>query len=107
MASCAKQDPTADKLMARQWPCNLVCNLCNLKQETAEHLILHCSFAREVWLRLADWTQQLVQQPADGVEIMAWWQKELANLPLEVLNEVKDEVTSRKLACGGPEFSVF
>jgi hypothetical protein len=89
---------------------------------------------------LEDWTQQLVQQPADGVDIMTWWQKELANLPkktrrikaammiygawniwkernrrvfeqkllspMDVLNEVKAEVTSRKLACGGSEFSV-
>jgi hypothetical protein len=28
---------TPDKLMARQWPCNPVCVLCNQEQETAAH----------------------------------------------------------------------
>ena len=40
---------TADNLMARQWPCNPVCSLCNQEQETATHLVLHCNFAKLVW----------------------------------------------------------
>ena len=43
---------TADKLLARQWPCNPICSLCNIEQETAAHLILHCPFAQQVWERL-------------------------------------------------------
>jgi hypothetical protein len=30
----------ADKILARQWPCNPICPLCNHEQETASHLIL-------------------------------------------------------------------
>ena len=72
---------TVYKLMARQWPCNPMCSLCNSGQETIDHLILHCSFARNVWTKMAEWTQNLVQQPTDGFEVMDWLKKELAQLP--------------------------
>jgi len=70
-----------DKLAARQWPCNQICVLCNQEQETAAHLILHCSFALSVWQKMQIWTQQLVQMPIGYSEIIDWWQKELAQLP--------------------------
>jgi len=72
---------TADKLMSRQWPCNPICSLCNQEQETAVHLVLHCSFARQVWEKMEEWTQQLVRLPENGIEIVDWWQKELMQLP--------------------------
>jgi hypothetical protein len=72
---------TADKLMARQWPCNPLCSLCNQEQETAAHLVLHYSYAKQVWEKMASWTQQLVRPPTDSLEIIDWWQKELAQLP--------------------------
>jgi len=128
---------TADKLMARQWPCNPMCSLCNQEQETAGHLILHCSFAKLVWQKIGTWTQPLVRAPDDSLEIIDWWEKELAYLPAkkrrlkaallmycawniwkernrrvfdqvqktpaEVMQEIKAEVNTRKLACGGLE----
>jgi len=128
---------TADKLMARQWPCNPMCSLCYQEQETAGHLILHCSFAKLVWQKMGTWTQQLVRAPDDSLEIIDWWEKELAYLPAkkrrlkaallmycawniwkernrrvfdqvqktpaEVMQEIKAEVNTRKLACGGLE----
>jgi len=72
---------TADKLMARQWPCNPVCVLCNHEQETAAHLILHCPFACLVWEKMEDWTRELVHPPQGGLQINDWWQKKLAHLP--------------------------
>ena len=67
---------TADKLIARQWPCNPICALCNQQQETTAHLILQCTFARLVWQKMETWTEQLVRRPQDGLEIIDWWQKE-------------------------------
>jgi hypothetical protein len=85
---------------------------------------------------MASWTQQLVRAPDDGLEIIDWWQKEIAHLPsktrrikaamlmycawniwkerirrvfdlqktpAEVVQEIKSEVNTRKLACGGPK----
>jgi len=72
---------TADKLMARQWPCNPVCVLCNQEQEMAAHLVLHCPFARLVWERVQAWAGQLVQVPNMSLDIVDWWQKEPAHLP--------------------------
>jgi hypothetical protein len=47
---------TADKLIARNRPCDPMCSLCDQEQETAEHLCLHCVFAQEVWLLVHQWT---------------------------------------------------
>jgi len=72
---------TADKLMSKHWPCNPICSLCNNDQETAEHLVLQCNFSRQVWEKMTDWSQQLVQPPQNGIQILDWWEKELAHLP--------------------------
>jgi hypothetical protein len=70
---------TADNLLARHWPCNPICTLCNQEQESASHLILHCTFAQQVWERMEAWTQSAMK-PAQGLEVMDWWEKELAHL---------------------------
>jgi len=72
---------TADKLLARHWPCSSICTMCNVEHETAAHLILHCSFAQQVWGRLQCWTQHIIRVPAQGIEVADWWERELAQLP--------------------------
>jgi hypothetical protein len=39
---------TADKLLARRWPCNPICSLCNQESETAAHLISKCGAERRI-----------------------------------------------------------
>jgi hypothetical protein len=46
---------TADNLVRRNWPCNPICSLCDQELETAAHLCLTCSFAKEVWFLVANW----------------------------------------------------
>lgn len=56
---------TADKLIARNWPCQPVCSLCDQELESADHLCLHCVFAQKVWLLMAHVTNNgLVHVPA-------------------------------------------
>jgi len=74
----------ADNLILRSWPCNPVCALCDQEPETASHLILHCSFARQVWDRLARWTGDLISLPDQGLQVMEWWESELAHLPRKI-----------------------
>ena len=59
----------------RQWPCNPVCVLCNQEQETATHLVLRCSFAKEVWGRIGVRTAGLIDVPDQEQEVMEWWQE--------------------------------
>jgi hypothetical protein len=55
---------TADKLLARNWPCNPMCPLCDQENETTDHLCLHCIFAQEVWVLVAEWSDGAVHVPA-------------------------------------------
>jgi hypothetical protein len=68
----------ADKLQARNWPCNPVCPLCDQAPETAEHISLHCVFLQEVWVLVNAWTTGLVQVPSHGVGLEQWWNSSLA-----------------------------
>ena len=72
---------TADNLIKRQWPRDPICSLCSQEQEMADHLILQCCFAKEVWHLASLWTQDLVKMPTEGLSISAWWEQELAGLP--------------------------
>ena len=44
-----------DKLLIRNWPCNPVCSLCDQDFETALHLCLNRSYAKEVWHLVIKW----------------------------------------------------
>ena len=63
---------TADKLQARNWPCNPVCSLCSNHPETATHLCLHCPFAVEVWGLVSNWFGGVVFVPAQELSIKDW-----------------------------------
>jgi len=45
---------TTDNLVARNWPCDPICTLCDQTFETAAHLCLHCSYARQVWVSVSN-----------------------------------------------------
>jgi hypothetical protein len=69
---------TADKLMARNWPCNPNCVLCDQELETANHLCLQCVFAQEVWLLVAGWTDGLIHPPDRQANLELWWNEALS-----------------------------
>uniref|UniRef100_A0A0A9CTE5 Reverse transcriptase zinc-binding domain-containing protein n=1 Tax=Arundo donax TaxID=35708 RepID=A0A0A9CTE5_ARUDO len=37
---------TADKISIRNWPCTIICSLCDQEKRTAVHLCLECSCSR-------------------------------------------------------------
>lgn len=47
---------TADKLLLRHWQCNTICPLCDQELETTVHLCLRCSYSKEVWFLVSNWT---------------------------------------------------
>ena len=58
--------------------------MCDQESETASHLILHCSFARQVCQQVAPWTGGLVAIPHLDEHIMFWWERALGNLPKNI-----------------------
>jgi mannosylglycoprotein endo-beta-mannosidase len=64
---------TADKLIARNWPCDPRCILCDQALETAVHLCLHCVFAREVWHLVTTWAGGFFQPPTLTDSLEGWW----------------------------------
>nr|TKW29634.1 hypothetical protein SEVIR_3G408950v2 [Setaria viridis] len=72
---------TADKLMARNWPCNPVCPLCNNEAETATHMCLHCPFALLVWSKVAIWTMGLISVPTADSNLQEWWANSITMVP--------------------------
>lgn len=75
---------TADNLVRRNWPCNPICSLCDQELETAAHLCLTCSFAKEVWFLVANWaTLDLRLMTGDVLDVKTWWEANLQHLPLK------------------------
>jgi hypothetical protein len=59
----------------------LICALCDQEPETDDHLFLHCSFAKQVWLLVTNWTAGTIQLPANPEEIEYWWKRSPELLP--------------------------
>jgi hypothetical protein len=72
---------TADRLLARNWPCNPICILCDQDLETADHLCLHCVYAREVWQRVSVWSDGLFTVPVPNVSVETWWNSSVQGRP--------------------------
>jgi hypothetical protein len=64
---------TANNLLVKDIPCDPVCALCSQEAETADHLCLHCVFAKEVWLAVQVWSENLIAVPDSRVSLVVWW----------------------------------
>jgi hypothetical protein len=95
---------TADNLLARNWPCDQMCSLCDQCPETAEHMALHCVFAQQVWLLVSHWTDGLVRVPNQAIPMESWWNSSLRGFQ----NKLKQKVHYVKISnrshsiCNGP-----
>ncbi|CAM0910655.1 unnamed protein product [Alopecurus aequalis] len=77
---------TADRLLARGWPCSATCSLCGNAPETADHLILGCPFLRMVWRAVArDHALPCINPPDSSsvpeVSFSAWWASIRGSVP--------------------------
>ncbi|WVZ76088.1 hypothetical protein U9M48_024090, partial [Paspalum notatum var. saurae] len=67
---------TADRLTRRGLPCSACCPLCDQEEETIDHLLIGCAFAREFWFKLLRqvYLQAISPQPVDS-SFFVWWEK--------------------------------
>jgi hypothetical protein len=75
---------TADNLRIKGIQCDPICALCDQVPETAEHLCLHCVFAKEVWLHVQHWSQDLVTAPRSGAHLLQWWNDAATSKPKDL-----------------------
>ena len=66
---------TVDRLQARGWPHNDLCKLCDQEPETANHLALHCSFAKEVWFQFRDSHNAMFAVADESQPVGEWWER--------------------------------
>ena len=58
--------------------------MCDQELETAVHLCLTCSFAKEVWFHVANWTTlDLRLMTGEVLDVKTWWEANLQHLPLK------------------------
>jgi hypothetical protein len=66
----------ADNLRKRGWPCNPICCLCNLSQETVAHLCKDCSFSAEAWGRILSWANLSFLRGISSLgSLYDWWKR--------------------------------
>nr|TKW29087.1 hypothetical protein SEVIR_3G373000v2 [Setaria viridis] len=64
--------------MARNWPCNIVCSLCQGALEIAMHLSIQCPFALQVWRLIYNWVTDVAVMPMANFSIQEWWSLSLS-----------------------------
>ena len=65
---------TADRLLARGWPHDDVCSLCDQELETANHLNLFCPYAKEVWVQFQPSYPAATQKISEATTVSGWWE---------------------------------
>jgi hypothetical protein len=66
---------TAERLRARGLPHDDCCCLCDQEFETAAHLVINCSFAKEVWSHFQHDNSRAVLMANRSFTLTAWWKK--------------------------------
>lgn len=74
---------TADRLQNRGWPNNPICCLCDQEPETAVHIILGCSFSKQVWALFSASHGNLATIGGTTTTINKWWRKIHCMMPKE------------------------
>lgn len=73
-----------DNLQKSGWPNNGEVNFCDREEETLGHLILQCTFARQVWLLITDWlalSAAPLLQNDSRCSPASWWNDVTSLLP--------------------------
>ena len=76
---------TADRLAKRNLPHPESCPLCDQVDETINHLLVGCVFARQVWTLVLEQIGLLLVAPQHNVSRFSrWWKRSIAAVPKEI-----------------------
>jgi hypothetical protein len=65
---------TADRLARRGMDHPEKCLLCD-QEETLDHIMISCVFARQFWFNLLQQVHLQMLEPQPGVSFLEWWQE--------------------------------
>lgn len=64
--------PTSDRIIRRGGQAQPICKLCHTREESILHMMAKCSYATELWQKIAQWSNFTL--PANGHRTTAnWW----------------------------------
>jgi hypothetical protein len=64
---------TAERLRRRGLQHHPRCLLCDQEPETMQHILLACSFSRQVWYDILAWLRLTCNPPVDEASLSDWW----------------------------------
>ena len=75
---------TADRLQKRGVPHPKQCHLCNQEDETFQHILMTCVFARQFWCAILQPLTLESLTPARRVSFADWWKKAEGRIPKQL-----------------------
>jgi hypothetical protein len=79
--ACQDRCWTRERLARRGLPHPPRCPLCDLAEETMEHLLVGCPFSRTVWHEVLSWVRSTARPPRRGDDFVGWWQGAARSTP--------------------------
>ncbi|TVU29263.1 hypothetical protein EJB05_20822, partial [Eragrostis curvula] len=70
---------TADRRVRHGLDAHVPCWLCDQENETASHLLVNCSFAKEVWWTVLSWARCNCSFADANQSLLAWWRRARRN----------------------------
>jgi hypothetical protein len=77
---------TAERLARRGLPHHAVCPLCDQAIESIQHLLVECTFTRQIWHETIAWLRLPCSAPTTTTtSLLDWWQEAKQNVPRPML----------------------
>ena len=75
---------TSDRLAARGWPHSSECCFCDQVMESAFHILLQCTFAKELWHLVSGEHPRLAVAALSTSSVSTWWKQSRAATSKEI-----------------------
>ncbi|XP_073357956.1 uncharacterized protein [Aegilops tauschii subsp. strangulata] len=75
---------TAERLARHGLPHEDTCALCDQELESMHHLLMACSFSRQVWHEVLGWARMAVDLPSEDTPFQTWWSSCIDRSPAPV-----------------------